>query len=103
MHFVLKRKHAILRSKGPELVEYFKKTYLNRDSRFSLLMWNHYDNYDERTNNRVEGDNNKMKLFCDAATRDTNFRQPRYFYREGIISLTDYLKEIINLYKFEPQ
>jgi hypothetical protein len=30
-------------------------------------MWNHWDNHDERTNNRVEGDNNKMKNFCGAA------------------------------------
>jgi len=30
-------------------------------------MWNHFDNKYERTNNHVEGDNNKMKLFCGAA------------------------------------
>jgi hypothetical protein len=30
-------------------------------------MWNHFDNDDDRTNNDVEGDNNKMKLFCGAA------------------------------------
>ena len=30
-------------------------------------MWNHFDNHDERTNNRVEGDNGKMKLFCGAS------------------------------------
>jgi hypothetical protein len=30
-------------------------------------MWNHYDTVYERTNNRVEGDNNKMKNFCGAA------------------------------------
>ena len=29
-----------------------------------MSMWNHFDNHEERTNNRVEGDNNKMKLFC---------------------------------------
>ena len=28
-------------------------------------MWNHFDNVYERTNH-VEGDNNKMKLFCGA-------------------------------------
>ncbi|CAF0819052.1 unnamed protein product [Brachionus calyciflorus] len=27
-------------------------------------MWNHFDNNYERTNNRVEGGNNKMKLYC---------------------------------------
>ena len=32
-----------------------------------LHPWNHQDNHDERTNNRVEGDNNKMKNFCGAA------------------------------------
>jgi hypothetical protein len=31
--------------------------------RFPKSMWNHWDNHDERTNNRVEGDNNKMKNF----------------------------------------
>ena len=30
-------------------------------------MWNHFDNEEERTQNRVEGDNNKMRLFCGAA------------------------------------
>jgi hypothetical protein len=30
-------------------------------------MWNHFDNKYERTNNRVEGDNNKMKVFCGAS------------------------------------
>ena len=40
---------------------------MNKESRFPLIMWNHYDNHDERTNNRVEGDNNRMKKFCGAA------------------------------------
>ena len=30
-------------------------------------MWNHFDNHDGRTNNRVEGDNTKMKNFCGAS------------------------------------
>ena len=30
-------------------------------------MWNHWDNHDERSNKGVEGDNFKMKSFCDAA------------------------------------
>ena len=30
-------------------------------------MWNHWDNPDERTNNRIEGDNLKIKNFCGAA------------------------------------
>lgn len=29
-------------------------------------MWNHFDNDEERTQNRVEGDNNKMRLHCGA-------------------------------------
>ena len=36
------------------------------EGQFPLKMWNHFDNSYERTNNRVEGDNNKMKLFCGA-------------------------------------
>ena len=31
-------------------------------------MWNHYDNDDDdRTNNRIQGDNARMKCFCGAA------------------------------------
>ncbi|CAF0715286.1 unnamed protein product, partial [Brachionus calyciflorus] len=33
---------------------------------------NHYDNDHERTQNRVEGDNNRMKLFCGAANPSIN-------------------------------
>ena len=34
---------------------------------FPLNLWNHFSTRDERTNNRVEGDNGKMKLACWAA------------------------------------
>jgi hypothetical protein len=37
------------------------------DSQYPKMMWNHFDTQFERTNNKVEGDNNKMKLFCGAA------------------------------------
>jgi len=67
MRLVLSRNIAI-RSKGKEFVEYFRKTYLQREkARFPISMWNHWDNNDERTNNRVEGDNHKMKQYCGAA------------------------------------
>jgi len=33
-------------------------------------MWNHFDNDDDRINNIVEGDNNKMRIFCGAAQPD---------------------------------
>jgi hypothetical protein len=52
LHYVLKPKHIILRSKGPEFVDYFKKNYLNQDARFPISMWNHWDNHDDGTNNR---------------------------------------------------
>ena len=58
-------RHLSVRSKGNEFLAYFKNTYLN--GQFPSSMWNHFDNHEERTNNRVEGDNNKMKLFCGAA------------------------------------
>jgi hypothetical protein len=30
-------------------------------------MWNHFETTGNRTNNRVEGDNNRKKLFCGSA------------------------------------
>ena len=71
MHHVLGKKHRILRTKGKEFITYFRNTYLGTTlapARFPMEMWNHYDNHDERTNNRVEGDNNKMKNYCGAAS-----------------------------------
>jgi len=61
-------------AKSEQFISYFERTYLGaaRDSVqkaaiFPIIMWNHFDNDDDRTNNDVEGDNNKMKLFCGAA------------------------------------
>ena len=36
-------------------------------AQLETVMWNHFDNDDERTNNRVEGDNGKMRLYCGAS------------------------------------
>ena len=66
MRYVLSRNISI-RSKGKEFVDYFRKTYLNAGCRYPKSMWSHWDNHGDRTNNRVEGDNNRMKLFCGAA------------------------------------
>ena len=59
-----------IRSRGKDFLTYVENTYLKENCRFPKEMWNHFDNYNERTNNRVEGDNNKMKLFCRAAQPD---------------------------------
>lgn len=64
MRYAVSR-HLCVRSKGNDFLQYYQNTYLN--GHFSISMWNHYDNHEDRTNNRVEGDNNKMKLFCGAA------------------------------------
>ena len=53
-------------SKAATFVNYLKKNYLNSLARFPKSMWNHWDNPDERTNNRIEGDNLKMKNLCGA-------------------------------------
>ena len=51
--------------KANKFWQYFINTFF--EGQFPLHMWNHYDNPYERTQNRVEGDNNKMKLYCGAA------------------------------------
>ncbi|CAF0977591.1 unnamed protein product, partial [Brachionus calyciflorus] len=38
-----------------------------KHGQFTVRMWNHFDNSYKRTNNRVEGDNNKMKRYCGGA------------------------------------
>jgi hypothetical protein len=58
---------TLSRSKGKDFLTYFKNTYCSLECQFPIKMWNHFDNHDDRTNNRVEGDNNKMKLFCGYA------------------------------------
>ena len=39
----------------------------------------------------------------DDAIRDANFRQARRFHRDGMISLADYYKQILDIFKFEPK
>jgi hypothetical protein len=51
-------------------INYLHKTYTNEDSRYPFQMWNHYQTDYGRTNNPVEGQNNKMKLYCGAAHPD---------------------------------
>ncbi|CAF1097749.1 unnamed protein product [Brachionus calyciflorus] len=51
--------------KANKFWQYFIDTFF--EGQFTVRMWNHFDNNYERTNNRVEGDNNKMKLYCGAA------------------------------------
>ena len=60
-------KNFSVRSKGTEFLNYFTNTYNSPNCQFPVEMWNHFDNHDERTNNRVEGDNTKMKNFCGAS------------------------------------
>ena len=51
--------------KGKDFLKYFVKNYF--DGEFPVVMWNHFDTVGDRTNNRVEGDNTKMKSYCGAA------------------------------------
>ena len=53
-----------------KFIKYFQDTYLN--GQFPVIMWNHFDNNHDRTDNRVEGDNNKMKSFCWATNLSIN-------------------------------
>ena len=46
-------------------IKYVIDNYLEGND-FPLELWNHVDS-DERTNNRVEGFNNKLKKYCGAA------------------------------------
>ena len=39
---------------------------------FPIEIWNHFENEFERTNTRLEGDNNAMKCACGAANPDIN-------------------------------
>jgi len=48
-----------IRSRGKDFLNYVENTYLKQNCRFPKEMWNHFDNHHERTNNRVDGDNNK--------------------------------------------
>ena len=44
-----------------------------------MEMWNHFENYDDRTNNRPESGNKKMKLFCGAAQSDFGKAVYKYY------------------------
>ena len=60
-------KHFSVRSKGKDFLQYFTNTYKSPYCQFPIHMWNQFDNHDERTINRVEGDNFKMNNHCGAA------------------------------------
>lgn len=49
-----------------QFLGYFKKTYLNDP--FPITLWNQFDNDGDRTNDRVEGENAKMKKFWWSCT-----------------------------------
>ncbi len=46
------------------MVTYFENTYLYGN--YQPQEWNHFSNFHERTNNRVEADNHTMKKYCGA-------------------------------------
>ncbi len=52
-------------NKADRFWQYFINNFF--EGSFPLSMWNQFDNENERTNNRVEGDNLKMKKFCGAS------------------------------------
>jgi hypothetical protein len=56
---------AITASKASKYWQYFITAYF--EGQYPKTMWCHFDTSFERTNNRVEGDNNKMKQFCGSA------------------------------------
>ena len=64
MFQVLSKKKEIGK-KGKDFLNYVVRTYF--EGPFTPNLWNHFSTRDERTNNRVEGDNGKMKLACGAA------------------------------------
>ena len=49
-----------------QFVHYFDETYLS-SSIFPIQLWNHFETAGPRTNNHVEGYNNKLKCFVGAA------------------------------------
>jgi len=53
-------------TKIDQFVNYFNETYL-LSSIFPIKLWNHYATTGPRTNNHVEGYNNKLKCFVGAA------------------------------------
>ena len=55
--------------KLPSFLEYVKTTYIESEV-FPITLWNHFQTEDEKTNNRVEGDNFQMNDCCGAAHPD---------------------------------
>ena len=55
--------------KLPSFIEYVKTTYIESEV-FPITLWNHFQTEDEKTNNRVEGDNFQMNDCCGAAHPD---------------------------------
>ena len=55
--------------KLPSFIEYFSSTYMESNV-FPISVWNHFKTEDERTNNRLEGDNFGMNDCCGAAHPD---------------------------------
>ncbi len=53
---------------GRRFAEYVLDNYF--EGAFPQELWNHFDTVGERTINRVEGDNNRMKKFCGSANPD---------------------------------
>ncbi len=51
-----------------KFLKYFEKTYMS--DTFPIDTWNHFENKDDRTNNRVESYNLSMKKFVSAAHPD---------------------------------
>ena len=61
----LKQEYLFLSS---TFVNYLKKKYFNSSARFVKSMWNHSDNPDEPTNNIIEGDNLRWRIFVEQQT-----------------------------------
>ncbi len=61
--FEVLSKDSSIGRKGLEFVQYFEDYYMNGP--FKKEIWNHFNTKCKRTNNPVEGNNNKMKCFCD--------------------------------------
>ena len=55
-------------AKIDQFVKYFEETYLQSNI-FPTKLWNHYETTGPRTNNHVEGYNDRLKGYCGAATQ----------------------------------
>ena len=72
-------------------------------------MWNHWDNHDDRTNNRIEGYNTRMTNYCGASDPKIDKAvnlikiQVRRLHREDALTLENYFTQIINIFQFIPK